>query len=49
MIALANLWLQAQAGIECSYNHIVADGQALGNVAVLAVNNIVAFVQAIAK
>lgn len=49
MEALANLWLQAQAGIDCSYQHIVADGQALGQVIVGGVNNIVAFVQAVVK
>lgn len=49
MEALANLWLQAQAGIDCSYQHIVADGQALGEAIVGGFNNIVAFVQAIVK
>ena len=49
MEALANLWAQTQAGIDCSYAHIVSDGQSLGAVIVGAVNNIVAFVQAVVK
>jgi len=49
MDALIQLWLQTQAGLECSYAHICRDGSSLGAVVVGAVNNIGACIQALVK
>ena len=47
--ALTTFISQAQAGINCSYWHIVNDVHSLGAVASLAGQNIVAFFQAVIK
>ena len=44
-----NVWGWVVNGVDCSYAHIVKDSQALGAVAVDAINNVATFVVALFK